>query len=112
MIDVDHFYLGQALLMKDQENHRFAHFDDDNWKSQHPDIPTASLEEIIALLENSQATVLETLSTLTEVELARPGQHPRGIPYTVRDVFLRLPPHDENHREQILAILARLPEMA
>ena len=108
LIDVDYFYLGQALAMRNHDDHHFKYFDYEAWKLQNPDIPTASLEEVIALLGRSQAVVLDTLSTLSDEELAHPGQHPRGIAYTVRDVFLRFPTHDDNHREQILGILAGL----
>ncbi|HLF78954.1 MAG TPA: DinB family protein, partial [Dehalococcoidia bacterium] len=108
MIDVDRFYLGEAIAMRDQDDHLFTYFDDEQWKRDHPDVRLTSLADVLLAMQISHAQVLKVLAAMSEVALSRPGRHPRGIPYAVRDVFLRLPAHDQNHELQIEAILALL----
>ncbi|MDP2674574.1 MAG: DinB family protein [Dehalococcoidia bacterium] len=108
MSDVDSHYLKQAVAMRDGRDHLFIYFDDTRWKSEHPAILDTPWDEVLLRIRQSHARVLVTLSQLTDSELARPGRHPRGIPYTVRDVFLRYPRHDQNHTEQIRTTLKRL----
>ena len=108
MIDVDDYYLGQAMLLRDQPNAVFNYFDDDAWKAAHPAPDEFALRDVLDQLTASHQRVLEATFRLTKKELGRPGLQPRGIPYTVADVFLRLPTHDDNHRQQLDEILARL----
>jgi len=108
MVDVDDFYLGQALLLREQPGVRFSHFDDSAWKRAHPLPDEFELTDVLARLAASHERVLAAAAALTDEELARPGVHPRDIPYTVRHVLLRFPPHDENHRQQIEAIRSHL----
>jgi uncharacterized damage-inducible protein DinB len=108
MIDVDDYYLGQALLLRDQPRPAFNYFDDDTWKRRHPSPDGFELADVLRRLDASHKRVLTAASALTEEELARRGIHPRRIPYTVRDVLLRLPAHDDNHRRQIEDIRSRI----
>jgi uncharacterized damage-inducible protein DinB len=108
MIDVDDFYLEQALLLRDAPGSLFSYFDDDAWKRIHPSPGEFELSDVLKRLVASHARVLEAAGALSEEELARPGKHPRAIPYTVKDVLLRFPAHDNNHRRQIAEIRARL----
>jgi uncharacterized damage-inducible protein DinB len=105
LIEVDRFYLSQALAMRDGPDHLLSYFDDEAWKRQHSGIGTTPLAEVIAGMQRSHTEVLQAVTAMSEEELSRPGRHPRGIPYTVRDVMLRLPAHDENHEQQILSLL-------
>jgi uncharacterized damage-inducible protein DinB len=107
LVDVDYFYLGEALAMKDREDYLFRYFDDEDWK-RHPAVPEESIEDILKRLQESQQAVFQGLRAMTPHDLARPGRHPRGISYTVVQVFLRLPPHDAAHEDQIKRALARL----
>lgn len=106
--DVDRHWLEQALLIRDNPDHIFVHFDDERWKRNHPAVRQIPLDVILRAMQGTHEAVLETLLRMTESDLARTARHPRGIPYTVRDVFLRYPAHDRNHAEQITAIRRRL----
>jgi uncharacterized damage-inducible protein DinB len=106
LVDVDYYYLSEALATCAQARRSFQYFDDETWKAQHPDARTEPVPSIIARLRASNATVLAAVAALPEVLLATPAVHPRGIPYTVRDILLRLPNHDANHVEQMRSILA------
>jgi uncharacterized damage-inducible protein DinB len=108
MTDVDYHWLEQALSMRDKPDHLFVPFDDGLWKANHPSILDTPWHEVIRAIEASHEKVLTSLIRMTDEELTRPGRHPRGIPYTVKDVFLRYPAHDENHTGQIREILRRI----
>ncbi|MGE0057589.1 MAG: DinB family protein [Dehalococcoidia bacterium] len=108
MIDVDDFYLGQAQLLRKQPGATFNYFDDDAWKRAHPLPNGFELEDVLMRLDASHQRVLIGARSMTDEELTRPGVHPRAIPYTVRDVFLRFPAHDQNHQRQIDEIRAQL----
>ena len=106
LIDVDYHYLGQAMAIRDGTDHLYVGFDDARWKAEHPDDRERSLAEILGSLEKSHTAVLENVVLQTLPLLDREGRHAtRGV-YTVRDVFERIPVHDENHARQILEILA------
>jgi uncharacterized damage-inducible protein DinB len=105
MVDVDYYYLGEALAMRDSAGHAFCYFDDDAWKRTHPEVRRLPLERVLAALDISHQTVLAMLAASNEEQLSTPGTHPRGIDYTARDVFYRLVPHDETHEQQIRQIL-------
>ncbi|HLF79073.1 MAG TPA: DinB family protein [Dehalococcoidia bacterium] len=107
MIDVDRFYLGEAIAMRDGQDHLLAYFDDDRWKREHPDVRGTLLEDVIRGMQASHAEVLRAAAAMSEEELGRRGRHPRGLPYTVGDVLLRFPAHDENHEQQILTLLSK-----
>lgn len=104
LVDVDRHYLQQALAIRDNPNHLFVHFDDERWKTEHPDAKHAPLAQVLSTLEDSFREVVETLAGLSDEELERVGRHPRGLPYRVRDVFLRWPAHDGNHTQQMRAV--------
>ncbi len=106
MVDVDRYYLAEALAMRDEDDHLFAYFDDEAWKREHPDIRQTPLPDVLQALNDSHAEVLRTFAGLSEADLARPGRHPRGIPYSVRNVLLRFPDHDRNHEQQIASLQA------
>jgi uncharacterized damage-inducible protein DinB len=108
MIDVDRHWLEQALAMRDKADHLFVHFDDAQWKEEHSAILEARWPDVLKAIDASHADVLGGLEQMTRSELARPGKHPRGIPYTVGDVFLRYPAHDESHARQIREIVEQL----
>jgi hypothetical protein len=107
MIDVDDFYLGQALLLRDLPGAAFSYFDDEGWKVVHPSPDGFEFDDVLRRLDASHQRVLDATMQFSDEELTRPGVHPRGIPYTMRDVLLRFPAHDENHRRQIAAIRGR-----
>jgi uncharacterized damage-inducible protein DinB len=106
--DVDQHWLAQALAIRDHPEHLFVHFDDDRWKREHPDVRSAPLSSVLQAMQAAHDTVLATLAQLDSADLERTARHPRGIPYTVLDVFLRYPVHDENHANQIAGIRSRL----
>jgi uncharacterized damage-inducible protein DinB len=108
MIDVDDYYLGQALLLRGQPGAAFNYFDDEAWKRAHPGPDEFVLADLLRDLAASHQRVLDGAEELSDEELTRPGIHPRGIPYTVRDVLLRFPAHDDNHTQQIAGIRATL----
>jgi uncharacterized damage-inducible protein DinB len=108
MADVDDHWLKQALLIRNDPDHLFVPFDDARWKADHPSILDTPWLNMIRTVEASHHAVLAALSRMTDGELAGPGRHPRGIPYTVRDVFLRYPTHDENHTRQVREILKQI----
>jgi hypothetical protein len=108
LIDCDHHYASEALAMRDQRDHMLVHFDDGAWKAQHGRIRETPLAGILATLAVSHASVLDLLRSMSDEDLDKSGRHPRGIPYTVRNVFLRWPQHDENHTRQIEEILASI----
>jgi hypothetical protein len=89
LVDVDYHWATQALAMRDNPQHMFVGFDDAAWKAEHAAIREVPLPQVIALLEESHASVLYHLASMSADDLAAPGLHPRGIRYTVRDVFLR-----------------------
>ena len=109
---VDQHWLAQALAMRDNPGHLFVHFDDTAWKAAHEGVRWQPPEEVLAKIDASHRAVLSALAGMSEADLDRPGLHPRGIPYTVRDVFLRFPPHDEGHRRQIEEIRSALARSA
>jgi uncharacterized damage-inducible protein DinB len=106
--DVDQHWLAQALAIRDNPEHLFVHFDDDRWKREHLDVRSAPLPAVLQAMQSAHDTVLATLAQLDADDLDRTARHPRDIPYTVRDVFLRYPAHDENHANQIAGIRQRL----
>ena len=108
LVDVDYHWATQALAMRDNPTHMFAGFDDARWKEERSNIRETPLADIVALLAESHAAVLDHLASLTDGDLNAEAQHPRGISYTVRDVFLRYPPHDEAHTRQIEEIVAAI----
>ena len=64
----------------------------------------AGKEITLKRVDASHLRVLDMAAAATDEELGRHGRHPRGIPYTVRDVLLRHLAHDLAHFEQIEAI--------
>lgn len=106
--NVDRHWLAQALAIRDNPEHLFVHFDDDRWKREHPDVRGEPLNVVLQAMHAAHDTVLTTLSQMSDTDLQRTARHPRGIPYTVRDVFLRYPAHDESHAQQIAGIRRRL----
>jgi uncharacterized damage-inducible protein DinB len=106
--DVDHHWLAQALAIPDDPEHLFVHFDDDRWKRDHPDVRGEPVDAVLQAMHVAHDIVLTSLTQLSDADLQRTARHPRGIPYTVRDVFLRYPVHDDNHAEQIAGIRSRL----
>lgn len=102
--DVDAHWLAQAAMVGEDEDHVFVNFDDDLWKAEHPEPPSADLATIVEEVQLSFAKVLAKLSTLTAADLQRSAVHPNGSPYRVRDVFARYSVHDENHARQITKI--------
>ena len=108
LIDTDYHYAAQAVAMRDTRDHLLVHFDDNLWKREHAHIRDIPLTDVLSSLEASHETVLLDVLAMTDADLDAPGLHPRGIPYTVQHVFLRLPQHDENHTRQIEEILAAI----
>ena len=108
LADVDRHWLGQALAIRDNAQHIFVHFDDERWKAEHLDVRQQPVAEILLRTGATHETVLRALSHLSDADLRRAAKHPRGVTYTVGDVFLRYVRHDENHAEQIAAIRARI----
>jgi len=108
LVDTDYHYATQALAMRDNPHHMLVHFDDKAWKQEHADIRETSFANVLALLSESHASVLYHLASMSDDDLDSPGRHPRGIPYTVRNVFLRYPQHDEDHTRQVQEILATI----
>ncbi|MGD9895262.1 MAG: DinB family protein [Dehalococcoidia bacterium] len=106
--DVDEHWLAQALAIRDNPDHVFVHFDDERWKREHPNVRDEPLPAVLQAMQAAHDAVLATLAHLDEDDLDRAAKHPRGIAYTVRDVFLRYPTHDENHASQIASIKQRL----
>jgi uncharacterized damage-inducible protein DinB len=106
--DVDRHWLAQALAIRADPEHTFVHFDDERWKIEHPDVRSEPLDAVLQAMQAAHETVLATLAQLDGDDLGRTARHPRGIPYAVRDVFLRYPAHDENHANQIAGIRSRL----
>ena len=107
-IDTDYHYAAEAKAMRNRPDHMLVHFDDEAWKASHAAICETPFEEILASLAASHEYVLGLLASMSDDNLDAPGLHPRGIPYTVRNVFLRWPQHDENHTRQIAEILAAI----
>jgi uncharacterized damage-inducible protein DinB len=105
---VDLHWLGQALAMHQNPQHLFTHFDDAAWPAAHAHIRTRPFSDVVRAVRASHAAVLAALSALHPADLARPGRHPRGIPYTVGDVFRRYLTHDRAHTDQIDAIINQL----
>jgi uncharacterized damage-inducible protein DinB len=101
MVAVDESYLGQAVSVTQSPGTAFTYFDDDAWKMAHPGPDEFVLSQVLAELSASHQRVLATAAALNEDELAIVCIHPRGIPYTVRDILARLPTHDQNHQRQI-----------
>jgi uncharacterized damage-inducible protein DinB len=108
LVDTDYHYAQEALAMRDHRPHMLVPFDDAAWKRDHPDVNERRLADVLTALAESHASVLQQVALMSDDDLDVAGRHPRGIPYTVRDVFLRLPPHDENHAKQIEAIVAAI----
>jgi uncharacterized damage-inducible protein DinB len=108
LVDVDYHWATQALAMRDNPRHMFVGFDDAGWKEEHPDIRETPFADVLTLLAESHESVLYHLASMSDDDLDAPGLHPRGIPHTVRDVFLRYPAHDEDHTRQIEEILASI----
>ena len=108
LVDVDYHWATQALAMRDNPSHMFVGFDDAAWKQEHRNIRETPLADVMSLLAESHEAVLYHLASMSDDDLDAPGRHPRGIPYTVRDVFLRYPAHDEDHTRQIREILASI----
>ena len=108
LVDCDYHYAAEATAMSDGPNHMLVYFDDNAWKAEHGNIRETAFAEILASLAASHEYVLGLLASMSEADLDLPGLHPHGIPYTVRNVFLRWPQHEENHTRQIEEILAAI----
>lgn len=106
--DVDRHWLEQALAIHDDATHVFVHFDDERWKRENRDRGEVAPGAVLEMVNRTHETTVQQLLMLSAEDLDRPGRHPRGIPYTVRDVFLRFPAHDRNHAGQIAEIRARI----
>ena len=104
MIDVDDYYLGQASQVRDQPGAAFTYFDDAAWKLAHPSPEEFELKVVLQELNASHQRVLAGAAALTSEDLRHLVVHPRGIPYTARDILLRFSPHDDNHRKQIIVL--------
>jgi hypothetical protein len=104
LADVDRHWLAQALAIRDKPAHVFVHFDDARWRAEHAEVRREALTDIEQKMRAAHSAVLRTLAHLSVGDLSRAGKHPRGTPYTVRDVFLRYPAHDRNPAEQISSI--------
>ena len=108
LVDVDYHWATQALAIRDNPSHMFVGFDDTAWKQEHAEICATPLADVLHLLAESHEAVLYHLASMTSDDLDAPGRHPRGVPYSVRDVFLRYPAHDANHTRQIEGILSSI----
>jgi uncharacterized damage-inducible protein DinB len=108
LVDVDYHWLAQAIAMRDDSAHMFTGFDDTAWKQEHVSICETPLPDVLARLAESHEAVISKLASVSDADLDAPGRHPRGIPYKVRDVFLRYPPHDDDHKRQIQEIVASI----
>jgi uncharacterized damage-inducible protein DinB len=106
LVDVDYHYLAQAQGIHKGPDYTFVRFDDDRWKAEHANVREEPFARLLGELETSHKTVLDALSRISDAELRRTGKRPDGSPLTVRDVFERMPAHDENHTKQIREILA------
>jgi uncharacterized damage-inducible protein DinB len=109
LVNVDYYYLSEALATCAQSGRTFSYFDDAQWKAHHADVRMEPVTSLLARLRGSHAAVVAATAALPLDVLATPAVHPRGIPYTVRDILLRLPSHDANHADQVRAILAGTP---
>ncbi len=109
LVEVDYYYLSEALASCAYPGRRFTYFDDARWKDLHPDARREPGPSILERLGRSHSAVLAAVGAISQMELAIPVAHPRGIPYTVRDILMRLSTHDTNHAEQIGTLLARRP---
>ena len=107
LVDVDYFYLSEALATCAYPGRQFSYFDDSRWKELHRDVRNELGPSIIERLGRSHSAVVAAVEALSPTELATPATHPRNIPYTVRDILMRLSTHDANHAEQIRTLLAR-----
>jgi uncharacterized damage-inducible protein DinB len=105
LVDVDYFYLSEALATCAQPGRPFRYFDDDLWRTLRADGAPESAPSIRARLDRSHNLVLASLRMLTARELETPALHPRGIDYSVRDIFARFAVHDRNHTHQLSAML-------
>ena|SRR6185436_17027009 len=108
LVDTDLHYTEQALAMRADSGQVMVYFDDAAWKRDHAQVRETPLSDVLARLEESHEAMQRHLASMTNEELNAPALHPRGIPYTVGNVFLRLQPHDENHTRQIEQILAAI----
>ncbi len=106
--DVDLYYLSEALAIRDESAHRFAYFDDEDWKSAHPRVLTESLPEVQARVDEAQNVALAAVHGMSPATLARTGSHPRGHAYAVEDVLRRFIGHDQAHTDQIQSIRTSL----
>jgi uncharacterized damage-inducible protein DinB len=105
---VDEHWLAQAMAIRADPTYVFVPFDDERWKQEHAGVRELPAALVLTQVEDAHASVLRALAALPAGDLGRAGRHPRGVPYTVRDVFLRYIPHDQSHAEQIDAIRAGL----
>ena len=108
LVDTDYFYLAEAMAMRDTAGHHFRYFDDAAWKLSHPEVRRLPIAACLDALALSHLVVLESLDAMTNDQISLPGIHPRGIPYTVADLFQRLVTHDEAHIRQLDDILDAL----
>jgi len=108
LIDVDYYYLSQALTIRDDPGHMFVYFDDERWKAEHFRVLEEPIDQILRRLRESHDAVQRAVSQLTEDELQTVGAHPTRGTYTVRDALLRFPTHDRNHAEQVRSVRQRL----
>lgn len=109
LVDVDYFYLSEALATCAQPGRPFSYFDDRLWKVLHPRAASESTASVLSRLSRSHDTVLNSLRLLTARELAITALHPRGIDYTVEAIFRRFPAHDQAHAAQLSVMLAVSP---
>lgn len=98
---VDDCYLSQALEVTRSPGIRFDYFDDEAWKVAHPSPDSFELSHVFGSLQEAHNRVIAGATSLRAEALLLPCLHPRGIPYTVRDILARLPAHDANHQLQI-----------
>ena len=108
LVDTDYHYAQQAIAMRENPNHMLMHFNDEVWKAEHTAIRETPFAGILSALAESHESVLRYLASMSNADLDSPGLHPRGIAYSVRHVFLRLPQHDDNHTHQIEEIVAAI----
>jgi uncharacterized damage-inducible protein DinB len=106
LVDVDYFYLAQAQGIHRGPDYTFVPFDDERWKAEHVNVREEPFAKLLGDLEVSHKTVVDALARISDAELLRTGKRADGSSLTVRDVFERVPRHDENHTRQIQEILA------
>ena len=101
--DVYVHYFTQTRRIHGEPGCTLTPFDVEEWKENHPEARSLGREAILAQLAKAHTPIVDFARGLTEEEMGREAQSPRGT-ITVKGMLERIAGHDRAHARQIAAV--------